>query len=65
MKYLVKDKTGRGYVVTLTARQLKCRFKDETDYYGQSLHEWIKDAEPGDVFANAAICITCLQKCCQ
>lgn len=60
MKYLVKDKTGRGYSVTLTARQLKCRFKDETDYYGQSLHEWIKDAEPGDVFANAAICITCL-----
>lgn len=58
-KYLVKDKTGRGYVVTLTARELKQRFKGETNYDGQLLHEWIKDAEPGDVFANAAISITC------
>lgn len=57
-EFFYKDKSGRGYKGTFSLQSM-LDWEDEEDWNGKSLHEFLKEAEEGDEWENAANKITC------
>lgn len=59
--FIWKDKSGRGGVNNNLTLDLILEDMDETNWDGESLHEWAKDAEVGDEWENGANHYMCIK----
>ena len=61
-KFLLSDKSGRVGTITLTyIGIIQLNFNDVESYFGDSLYEFIYDAEPGDEWENHSEKYTCIK----
>ena len=58
-EFLIKDKSGRGYVCTKPLTKLLKTFDNEDSWNGEPLHAWAREAEPGDKWETASLEIIC------
>mgnify|MGYP003405629814 CR=1 FL=1 len=60
MKYFKwKDKSGRGETASKVTLTNVLKSEDETNWDGDSLHEWAENAEPGDEWESRTEKYTC------
>ncbi len=62
-KFFWKDKSGRDFSNTLTEKELIKAFtnkegEDDTSDDGETITEWLENADEGDVWQNAANHVT-------
>lgn len=59
-KFFWKDKTGRGFTNTLTSDDV-LKMEDCEDWNGESLHEFVSEAEVGDKWESRESEFICIE----